>query len=224
MCDMTDASGFERQGFSPAYEVEPDPEFPAGGAWSCPVIAFDRDGRVQAEFVSRWGAPRILRVRPPDSPEWVGMFPSGGLGGVSGVYATPSPERLCVLVDGAAYIVRVDGPQEGAVIAHDTVEQVVSSMEPPLLLLVRGIDIVALGSEGVAWRSPRLAVDDLRVGVVDTDGIHCTGDLLSGDLASFIVDPASGLVSSGPRLEGAPWNPASRSRRRWWHRRGKSAG
>jgi hypothetical protein len=217
---MTDALGFERQGFSPAYEVEIDPEFPADGAWPLPVFAFDRDGRVRSEFVSRWGAPRILRVRPAASPEWVGMFPSGGLGGVSGVFATPSPERLCVLVDGEAFVVRVDAPAEGAVIAHDTVEQVVSAAVPPLLLLVRGIDIVALGAGGVAWHSPRLAVVDLRVRDVDAEGIHCAGDLIGGGLVSIIVDPTTGQVSSGLPREGALWHsPAPRSRRHWWHRR-----
>lgn len=219
MRDMTDANGFGRQDFAPAYQVEPDPELPADGAWSCPVFAFDREGRVRTEFVSRWGAPRIVRVRPGASPEWVGMFPSGGLGGVSGVFATPSPQRVCVLVDGAAYMVRVDAPQDGADVAHDQVVQVVSVVEPPLLLLVRFIDIVALGGEGIAWHSPRLAADDLRVGVVDAEGIHCTGDLLAGDPVSMVVDPSSGQVSAGPRLVVDPGDSqASRSRRPWRRR------
>jgi len=94
MCDVTCSSGFDRQGFAPTYEIESDPEFPADGAWPCPVFAFDRDGRVGPEFVSRWGAPRIVRVLPAASSEWVGMFPSGGLSGVSGVFATPSSERV----------------------------------------------------------------------------------------------------------------------------------
>lgn len=221
MGDVTDANGFDRQSFARAYEVDLDPEFPADGAWPCRVFSFDRDGHLQAELVSRWGAPRIVRIRPATSPEWVGMFASGGLGGVSGVFVTPSPERLCVLVDGSAYVVRIDAPEEGAVVAHDSVEQVVSALEPPLLLLVGGIDIVALGPEGVAWHSPRLAVDDLRVGVVDAEGIHCTGDLLDAHPASFVVDAASGQVRSGPRLEGAPWRArGSGARRRWWQRRG----
>lgn len=190
------------------------------GAWPCPVFAFDRDGRVGLEFVSRWGAPRIVRVLPAASPEWVGMFPSCGLGGVSGVRATPSPQRVCVLVEGRAYVVRVDAPEERAIIAQDAVEQVVSTVEPPLLLLVRGVDIVALGAEGIAWRSPPLAGDGFRVGLVDAEGIHCTGDLLANGPKPIVVDPASGEVSVGARLDGAPSNPrATRSRGRWWNRR-----
>jgi hypothetical protein len=213
MWDMTEVGGFERASFDPANDVAVDPEFPAAGEWPSAVYAFDRDGRVQSEFVSRWGAPRVLGVRPASSPEWVGMFAAGGLGGVSGVYATPSARRVCVLVDGEAYVVCVDAPAEGAVVAHDTVEQVVPVAEPPLLLLVRGIDIVALGPEGVAWRSRRLAVDDLRVVSVDDSGIRCTGDMLSGEPVDVVVDPATGEVTAGPRLDGPPWNtPTSPTR------------
>lgn len=216
---MTEGGGFDRLGFSAAFEAEPDPEFPADGDWRRPVYAFDRDGSLQAEFVSRWGPPRIVRVQPASSPEWIGMFPAGGLGGVSGVFATPSPDRLCVVADGLAYLVRVDSPADGAVIAHDQVGQVVASPEPAVLLLVRFIDIVALGADGVAWQSPRLAVDDLRVVEVSAAGILCMGDLLAGDPVSFVVDPESGLVTSGPRLDGPPWNaPAQRRRRRLWRR------
>lgn len=207
---MTDANqSLSNEGaFAPAYAVEIDPEFPADGQWSCGVFAFDRDGAMAPDFVSRWGAPRVVRVTPAASPEWVGMFPSGGLGGLSGIFATPSPERICVVVDGLAYLVRVTAPGRGAVLAHDTVEQVVSVADSALLLLVRGIDMVALGIDGVSWRSARLAVDDLRVIGTEPEGIRCVGDLLSGDLDVIVVDPATGHVVSGPRLVGPPWNPA----------------
>jgi hypothetical protein len=193
---MTNASGFDSLGFASAYEIQADPEFPPNGTWSCPLFAYDRDGCVQPEFVSRWGAPRIVHVQPATATEWVGMFPAGGLGGISGVFATPSPERLCVLVDGVAYLVRVDAPGDGAVIAHDQIEQVFPASAPPLLLLVRGIDIVA------------------------PSGIHCTGDLLAETRTSLVIDPMSGQVTAGPRLDGPPWNsPGERPRRRWWRRR-----
>jgi hypothetical protein len=207
-CRVGDAHqlGFDGGPFSPDFAVQTDPEFPADGDWSCAVIPFDRDGQVTQEFVSRWGAPRVLRVQPVGSPEWVGMFPAGGLGGLSGVFATPSPERICVIVDGKAYLVRVNAPGEGAVIVQNTVEQVVTLEDPALLLLVRGIDIVALGLGGMAWRSPRLAADGLRVVGADARGIWCVGDLLSEGQDSVVVDRATGLVASGPLVGGSPRN------------------
>lgn len=205
---MSDSHRFERATFHPAYDVAVDVEFPGDGRWPSPVYAFDRQGRLQPDLVSRWGAPCILEVRPVVSPHWIGMFPAGGLGGVTGVYATPSPRHMCVLVEGTAFVVQVDAPNEGAVIAHDTVGQVAAVAEPPLLLLVRAIDIVALGPNSVSWRSHRLAVDDLQVDMVDDDGIWCTGDLLMGKPTSLLLDPATGEVSAGPRLDGPPWDLA----------------
>jgi hypothetical protein len=45
--------------------------------------------------------------------------------------------------------------------------------------------------------------------VVDVDerGIHCTADLLAGDLVALVVSAYNGEVIAGPRLDGPPWNP-----------------
>lgn len=128
------------------------------------------------------------------------MFPAGGLGSLSGVFATPSPDALCIVVDGLAFLVRVDRPGDGAVIAHDQVEQVVAAPACGLLLLARPIDIVAVSAEGVAWKSPRLADDDLRVTGTDGSGIECTGGALNGEPVTLVVDPSTGRVTSGARL------------------------
>jgi hypothetical protein len=206
MCSK-DARMFHRLDFEPAYGAEIDPEFPAGGEWPCPVFGFDRDGHcVGEEFVSRWGAPLVVHVVPAGRREWIGMFPAGGLGGIDGVFAGPGPTQMCAVVDGSAYLVSVDMPTAGAVIAHDQVGQVVSVPGAQLLLLIRFIDIVAVGPDGIAWHSPRLAVDDLRVDHADTSAIHCTADMLGHSQTPIVVDPATGLVAAGPRLEGPPWN------------------
>jgi hypothetical protein len=197
---------FQRLGFETAYGVEVDAEFPSSGDWPCPVFSFDRDGRVCEEFVSRWGAPLVVRVTPVGGTDWVGMFPAGGLGGVDDVFAGPGRAQMCAVVDGLAYLVRVDAPEAGAVIAQDQVGQVVSVAGASLLLLVRFIDIVAIGPTGVSWCSPRLAVDNLRVTRADVDGIHCTADMLGNSSEAIVVDQATGRVCAGPRLDGPPWD------------------
>jgi hypothetical protein len=129
-------------------------ELHAGGEWPCPVFGFDRDGHcVGEEFVSRWGAPLVVHVVPSDRPEWIGMFPAGGLGGIDGVFAGPASTQMCAVVDGQAYLVCVDAPAAGAVVAHHQVWQVVSVAGAQLLLLIRFIDIVAVGPDGIAWHS-----------------------------------------------------------------------
>src|SRR5436190_899347 len=137
MVDMVDPRVGSGPGFEAerAYAVEVDPEFPANGSWGCDVYAFDRDGTIVSEFVARWSAPTLVRVTPAHGNEWVGMYPAGGLGSLRGVYATPSPGTVCVVVGGAAYLTDVDRPGESTQLAMDPVEQVVATRKHLLLLL-----------------------------------------------------------------------------------------
>lgn len=154
---------------------------------------------------SRGGAYRSSSVsRQPRQGGW-GMFAAGGLGDVTGVFAAPSPAALCAVVDGLAYLVDVEAPAHGAVIAHDQVGQVVAVLGRDLLLLVRMIDVVALGPEGIAWRSARLAVDDLRVEQATAEAIICSAWMLEDKTEEVILDPSRGVILEGRRL-GDPWN------------------
>jgi hypothetical protein len=191
--------------FSPEFRVNVDPEFPGDGDWGCAVFGFDRDGRLQESFDSRWGAPTVVEVMPVEGERWIGQFAAGGLGGVSGVYATPSPRQLCVVTDGLAYLVDVDRAHLGARVVHDQVGQIEAVVDPGLLLLVRFIDIVAVGPDGVAWRSLRLALDDLHV--VSTTGglIWCSLDNL-GWSPTIALDAATGEQRDGTRLDSI-WPP-----------------
>jgi hypothetical protein len=150
------------------------------------------------------GVPLIVRVTATQAG-WVGMFAAGGLGGVRGVFAAPSRAVLCAVVDGLAYLVVVEAPADGAVIAHDQVSQVVPVPGRDLLLLVRMIDIVALGPKGIAWRSARLAVDDLRVEQATAEAIVCSAWMLEDQAEEVTLDPSTGDILEGRRL-GDPWN------------------
>jgi hypothetical protein len=194
---------FESFGFDPGYEVTLDPEFPGDGNWGCPTFAYGRDGRLRDEFGSRWGTPMVIEVSSVDA-HWVGMFAAGGLGGVRGVFACPSPEACCILADGLAYLVDVWAPEAGAVIAHDQVVQVLPVAGARLLLLVRFIDIVAIGQDGVVWATPRLVVDDLRVEMATADSIVCSGDNL-GALA-----PSNSTLRRVSREPGPAWTLSGR--------------
>jgi hypothetical protein len=141
----------------------------------------------------------VLDVRPEGARRWVGQYAAGGLGGITGVYACPNPRQLCVVADGLAYLTDVDGPDRGSLVAHDQVGQVVEGEGRPLLLLVRFIDIVALGPRGVAWRSRRLAVDDLRVTRAVGDVIECSLDN-PGGTPTITLDSATGEQTDGTRL------------------------
>src|SRR5207248_1148991 len=129
-----------------------------------PSFCFGRDGRQTHDFDLdvRWGAPLPLRVEVDGAGAWVAVFAAGGLGVDRGVYACPSPRHLCVVVDGLAYLVDVDEPDQPAILAADAVVAVVAVRELPMLLLVSDTDLVALDRGGVAWSALRIVVDGLR--------------------------------------------------------------
>ena len=190
--------------FSPAFSFELDPEFPGNGEWDCPVFNFGRDGTIRSVFESRWGTPLVVRVRPTTTQEWVGMFASGGLGGVRATTACPSPTELCLIADGLAYVVDVNRSDRGALVACDQVTQVVAMSDPPLLLFARFSNVVALGSQGVAWKSDRLFVDDIAISHASASAIVCIGENFGGS-PSISLDPATGAQIAGTTLGDLGW-------------------
>jgi len=200
----------EANGFEVAFAVEVDPEFPAAGDWGCEVVGFDRDGhavRVR-DFMSRWGAPLVALIKPSAKPAWVAMFAAGGLGSFRGVFATPASTKLAVVVGGLAYVIETARPPTEAAVLSDSVQAVAACGDPPLLLLVTHIDIVALAPSGVAWRTPRLCLDDLRVRRADRDGIVCSIDNTAAGWGAgeIVLDPVSGVQVAGTRFDSF-WPP-----------------
>jgi hypothetical protein len=191
--------------FEPAFTVAIDPEFPGDADWKCRVVGFDRDGAAMDEFDSRWGTPFIIRIEPEEGDPWIAMFAAGGIGSLRGVFATPSPTALVVVADGRAYLVDVDLSTPLVRTVHDQVHQVAATSDPPLLLLVRFIDIVAIGPDGVAWATPRLCVDDLKVVRADRTAIECSCDNLDGT-STITLDPHTGKQTGGTRVDSF-WPP-----------------
>lgn len=170
----SESEQFQRFDFVPSYDVEFDPEFPADGPWGYVVFAFNRDGEVVETLSSNWGTPRVLLVTSSKSAPWVGLLPHGGLGGVSGVFAMPGSSSLCVSVGGLAVVLNVDHPDAGAVV-ESAAQQIVASGNHDLLLVSTFTDLTAFNSDGIAWQSPRLVLDDLRVLSADGPTIQCSG-------------------------------------------------
>ncbi len=191
---------FDSLGFVSEYSVEPEPEFPGNGEWQCPVFGFDRDGGFMEPFESRFGSPVTVAYDATQPGRWVGFFAAGGLGGITGLFACPLPTESCVLNDGLAYVVRVDNPREGVSLVSNQVTQVVRVPTLPLVLLVSFCDMVALGSSGIAWRSQRLALDDLRVESVSEAAISCNRYVISGS-STIQLNPLTGEIMAGTRFD-----------------------
>jgi hypothetical protein len=111
---------------------------------------------------------------------------------------------FCLVADGLAYVIDVNHPERGALIASDQVTQIVAMPEPPLLLFARFSDVVALGSQGVAWKSEHVVVDEIAISHASASAIVCTGENFGGS-PTIWLDPASGEQIAGTTMKDLGW-------------------
>lgn len=197
-------------GFTPSYACEVSPEFPGDGNWKCPVYRFADDAGV-ADKAERLGAPLVVRVRSADGSTWVGNF-FGGLGGLTGVYACPSPLEVCVVYEGLGYLIEIASPAAYRVLPMHPVLTMERAGDRSLVIAAGYFDLLAIDDRGLLWVSDRVCLDDLAIRNIDKTAIHCTGTFLAAHEESFAVAIDSGRLVSGPLFKEL------RSKRGYWHR------
>jgi hypothetical protein len=157
--------------FPRSYEVQEVREWPGTGSFDIPVIYFPRP-KNRAEHNGLW-----LRVRAKSGKAWIGVFASdhNSPPAFSRVLSSPDSESVCVVSDGSAYIVKAEQPDEWEQVPITPVLDVRPLLEQKLLLFADFIRLAAYGSNKLAWRSPRVCWDGLKITNVTSDIIEGTG-------------------------------------------------
>jgi hypothetical protein len=189
--------------FAHSYEVEEVGEFPSSGKFACPQI-FIPAPKGRPEHNGVW-----LKVSPSSGRAWIGIFAFGYSPALSRVVSTPDPDRMCVVSQGAAYFVRADEPEVWEEIPLVPVLNVRPIPEDKLLLFSDFTGLAAYGSGGLAWRSPRLCWDELKIVSVTRDTVEGTGyDPTNSTTheSRFVVDLKTGrsLLPSPVSIDGKP--------------------
>lgn len=144
-----------------------------------------------------------VRVNPNKGDAWIGTFASGKFGPktVSGIFSTPDPARLCVVSEGQAYIVDVTSPTVYETLPLIPIIAVRDSEKHQLLIFANHTELLAIGSNGIAWRTERLSWDGLRLTQI-TDDVICGTfwDIQTESEQSFTVDLATGAHLGGASL------------------------
>jgi hypothetical protein len=153
------------------YVVKEFPELPGSGWGDIPVHFFPRT-TTRPEHDGIW-----LLVSPNSGTSWVGVFDFGYdvPPAVSKVFSTPNPNRLCVVSAGAAYLVVAHEPENWELLELFPVTGVRAIPECGMLIIATFHKLAALGPEGIAWESPRLCWDDLRIAKADSERIEGVG-------------------------------------------------
>jgi hypothetical protein len=157
-----------------AAELRPDGRSSPGG------LIFE----VDPEGIDSWiGVARPSSVRAPDA--------------VTGLFSAPAPGTLCAIAQGAAYLVNVRTRNYCVVSRSAPVMAVASLPGVNLLLLATPWLVTAIGHDGVAWRTRRLAIDGLRLDETDGSRLAGVADPDSAEPREFTIDLLTGSHQGG---------------------------
>lgn len=147
----------------------------------------------QAEEVER-GALEVM-IRPASDAPFLATFALGFADPVAptGVWSCPAPAELCAVAGGYAYIVDTHDPQRFTHLPLRPVLEVVPLTDHRLLLFAGSYDLLAWGANGLAWQTPRLSHEGIRLGPVSGHTLHGFGwDLLTDREIPFAIDLRTG--------------------------------
>lgn len=177
--------------FAAEYEVRPLDD----GTFSPATYSFAR-----ADALST-GVDVLIEVAPHRGEAWVGAVrrpPSSVRGAITDVFPSPHPCRVCVVVQGDAYLIDVDQPTRyGALDSGGPVVAVHPVVEEGVLLLASPWCVTAVDDSGRAWQTARLARFGLRLDEVDGGRLAGVADPDDDEPRDFVIDLRTGSHEGG---------------------------
>jgi hypothetical protein len=140
----------------------------------------------------------ILRVHPLGGDPWVGVFygresypvPPACHGRL---LAWPDERSTCVVYAGSGTVVRSDAPDETYDIASFPITDLLVIPSHSMVVFADFTNLAAYGADGIIWRSPRLALDELAITGAEGDVLHATGFFGDRSDIPISVDLQTGL-------------------------------
>jgi hypothetical protein len=183
--------------FPHTYEIEEMRELPGAGKPILPIIFFPPPEN-RPEHDGLW-----LTVSAANGRTWIGVFQFGYSAppAFSRVASSPDPNRFCVIANGAGYVVKAEEPEAWEKIPVTPVLDVRAVPEQGLLVFSDFTGLAAFDRNGLAWRSPRVCRDGLKIRNISRESIEGTGcDPTSSRESRFIVDLKTGRSLLRPPL------------------------
>ena len=140
----------------------------------------------------------ILRVHPVGGDPWVGVFYGRASYPVppachGRLLAWPDERSICVVNAGSGTVVRSDAPKETYDIASFPITDLLVVPSHSLVVFADFTNLAAYGADGLIWRSPRLALDELAITGAEGDVLHATGFFGERSDIPISVDLQTGL-------------------------------
>jgi hypothetical protein len=149
-------------------------------------------------FGQKYGTPLTeMTFRPSNGESWRGRFREGGYG-LNGVFATPDPDTVCVILGGLGYWIPVLDPARHVFVRCAPVIDVVALHDVGVILFVDYSRLAAYDASGLAWEIGSLVDDELAITEVRDGKVRGRGWSSGKDL-NFEIDARTGRVESiGP--------------------------
>jgi hypothetical protein len=113
----------------------------------------------------------------------------------TGIWSTPNPEEVCAVSGGYAYLIDAAQPDRFTILPYRPVLEIHPAPEANLLLFVGHRAILAWGTHGEAWQSPKLS--DEGITVTSISGLKLVGlgwNLITDKETPFTLDLRNGLL------------------------------
>lgn len=151
-----------------------------------------------------WETPPLpslfVEIWTRNGTHWIGEF-KAGLGGISGIFATPNEDTICVISRGEAYLVDTLRPERYSLLPVIPVKLIGRVPGRDLLFLVDYIELCAVSKDGLVWRTRRVSWDGIKILEVTDRQIRGEGwDAPTDTWIPFTVDVETGHVGGGPNV------------------------
>lgn len=156
----------------------------------------------EAEEVER-GALEAM-IRPASGTEFLATFALGFAdpAAPSGIWSCPHPDEICAVAGGYAYVVDTRDPGRFTHLPFRPVLEVRPLAAQGLLLFSGSYALLAWGRDGLAWQTPRLSSEGLRIVEIAGDLLHGSGwDMLTDREIPFAIDLRTGERADGPECQ-----------------------
>jgi hypothetical protein len=143
----------------------------------------------------------LFRFTCSNGKQWSGCFAFGNHK-FSGVFATPNPDRVCVVSKGEGYWVDVNEPEKSSTMNVFPIRDVRVVIEARILLIANFSVLYAFGPDGRLW-AEEVCGDDLKIQEIEGNIVRGVGyDPRNGNQtrAEFAVELATGRVLESPWL------------------------
>lgn len=176
--------------FPHTFAVDVVEELPGGAS---PLRYFPRDRAASQDGV-------LVRVSPESAPSWLGLFAFGrhGSGYATRVVGMPDPNKLCVVANGAGYVVAAAKPDEWEVVPAVPIVDVQVALAANVVVFANNTELLAYDMTGLKWRTKRIAWDSLSiVAMHERTLVGEYWDMRQEATQRFEVDLATGEVRGG---------------------------